>query len=55
MHSGKNIDETTADKMKPKIAYNCTKGGMDTVNYMCQKTTVLQEEMYVGRGLYFTH
>lgn len=42
MHSGKIIDETTAEKKKPEIitAYNCTKGGVDTMDFMSENYSV---------------
>jgi len=41
MHSGKNIDEITAEKMKPEIimAYNCTQG-VDITDYISENYSV---------------
>lgn len=42
MHSGKIIDETTAENKKTEIitAYNCTKRGVDTMDFMSEKYSV---------------
>lgn len=42
MHQDKSIDLTTAEKKKPEIitAYNKTKGGVDTMDFMSENYTV---------------